>query len=278
MAMDNYESRESEPEAEFADGGSRAVAGFIDFLFAGVIAILVYLLMGISPLTLDIVGWLIFLLVLGIFHMLLNAAFEASRARSIGKYTMGIEVYSLREDPEVTGGQAFGRNASKIHLILYVMDILAGVGGQPTQKGSDKSVDTVLIKSRPTIVRRPRKRKAPAWTRDVDDSDMGLSEDEETRRRMIDYLRHGKCSRCGSPFRILEKGDTSWTGLWNSRCTWCNKMVFEDDATGNRVEPGFKPEDSFSRFRSRGLRDWERGSYDDWERGGGGGAEPGFRP
>jgi uncharacterized RDD family membrane protein YckC len=321
-------AEETQGEAEYATGNARFAAGFCDILFMGVITTLIFLLMGISPLSL---GWFLllfgYMFVFGFIHMVLGAAFEASRQRTIGKYVMGIEVYSLTDEP-VTGGQAFARNISKIHFIGYLIDIAGGMGKLPTQKMSDSSVNTVLIKSRPTIIRRPKKRQYP-FGRKLDDFSAverlleGLSEEERRakieewarrgylpgdenlppaeqrrrlmafmeqqgvslgeeaqRQRMMDYLRHGRCSACASPFRILEKGDTSFSGLWNSRCTWCNKQVFEDDRKG-RLEPGFKPDTGYRGLSSRGFRSWDGDSYRAWEskreerRGG---IEPGFKP
>jgi uncharacterized RDD family membrane protein YckC len=320
-----HSAEESQEEAEYATGTSRLLAGIVDMVFMGTIATLVFLLIGIPPFTLPILIFLFgFMTVFGIIHLLLSAVFEASRQRTIGKYIIGIEVFSLTGEP-VTGGQAFSRNISKIHFIGYLIDIAGGMGKQPTQKLSDSVVNTVLIKSRATIIRRPRKRD---FGRAADDFSRayreleGLSEEErrrkidewiargylpgdenlppeeqkrrlmeflrqegipvgkeEQRQKMMDILRHGRCSRCNSPFRILEKGDTSFSGLWNSHCTWCNKAVFEDDFKG-RIEPGFKPDSGgYGGLRSRGFMDWERESYRDWEtkRDGRGGVEPGFR-
>lgn len=335
MADGYSETQQVQQEAEFAPAGRRVMAGVWDILVIGVMTALLFLLAGVNPLEMSLILWLFFLVILGVVHFLLAASLEMARARTIGKYIEGIEVFSLTGEP-LTPAQVLGRNASKIFFAAYLIDIAGGSGGQPTQKMSDRGLNTVLIKSMATIYRRTKKRSPWVNMSDRDEAlrreimealkrgylegdehldpetrarrlvdyirasglpldgelgeelmkfmkKYGITADgalgkEVERQQMMDYLRHGRCSKCGSPFRILEKGDTSWTGLWNSRCTWCNKLVFEDEHRG-RVEPGFKPAGGYSDYRGEGFRAWERESYLEWEkRSGRSRVEPGFKP
>ena len=50
------------------------------------------------------------------------------------------------------------------------------------------------------------------------------------------HLLNGECPKCHSAYKIVPPDDkNTWSGLWNYRCTWCNKLVF-DDRPG-RVQP-----------------------------------------
>ena len=80
-----YSAEEAQGEAEYATGGARFVAGFLDVLLIGSLAATIFLLFGISPLA---TTWfmlvVVFAFLFGVLHMLLGAAFEASRQRSVG--------------------------------------------------------------------------------------------------------------------------------------------------------------------------------------------------
>jgi hypothetical protein len=201
--------------------GRRVGAIIIDFLLVGILTYSIFWAMGMFALD---VFWLltIWSLVFGIILWIYSGALEASIGATVGKGIMSLEVVAI--DSEMTGGKAFLRNISKIHWILLLLD--TGIGfmtvGDPRQKQLDKSAYTIVINTLPVEVpeqRLPYIAPLPQKEEEEDRSDWEIPEE----------LLSGNCSLCGTPYKILPPEDKkSWSGLWNSRCIWCNKMVFED--------------------------------------------------
>jgi uncharacterized RDD family membrane protein YckC len=203
--------------------GRRVGAIIIDFLLVGILTYCIFWAIGMFALD---IFWLltIWSLVFGIVLWIYSGALEGSIGATVGKGIMGLEVVAINS--EMTGGKGFARNISKIHWILLLID--TGIGfmteGDPRQKQADKGVNTIVINTIPVEV--PEHRMpyiAPLSTKgegdDEDRSDWEIPEE----------LLSGNCSSCGTPYKVLPPEDKkSWSGLWNSRCIWCNKMVFED--------------------------------------------------
>ncbi|UCH90085.1 MAG: RDD family protein [Thermoplasmata archaeon] len=221
--------------------GARTVAFIIDSIFiAFPLLLFVYVLGGLGMLLNPLGNWLyvlIFMLIFGFLQVIYFTFLEGTgeKSYSIGKALMNLEVISLDGGP-VTGGQAFKRNASKLLKILLLIDIIAGSSSARredySQKSSDISARTaiqVLVFAPTTPKRKPFKKVSLADKpkRRVKKRDLGFPA----------HLLNGQCPRCQSPYKIIPPDDkTTWSGLWNYRCTWCNKLVF--DTGPGRVKPG----------------------------------------
>jgi len=240
---DYYGEEEAYEVAPVGTGywGLRTVAYIIDSIFILFPLILfAYLIMGLgfifAPLE-NIFLLIIFLLIFGVFQVLYFAFLEGTGERSytIGKALVNLEVINLNGGP-VTGGQAFKRNASKLLKILLLIDIIMGRSSKMredyTQKGSDVSARTALQIIQPTPVQPERRPYMPIKPKKLED-------DEDRFKGDMDFPAHllnGECPKCHSPYKIVPPEDrTTWSGLWNYRCTWCNKLVF--DSKPGRVQP-----------------------------------------
>jgi uncharacterized RDD family membrane protein YckC/phage FluMu protein Com len=185
----------------------------------------------------NILFLLLFLLLFGVFQVLYYVALEGTGERSytIGKSLVNLEVISLDGGP-VTGGQAFKRNISKIFLPLILIDMLAGIYSNMkedySQKRSDISARTAIQRYQMAVAPPPRR----PYYKPVTPKDS----EEDTVQKYGDFPAHllnGECPKCHSPYKIVPSEDkTTWSGLWNTRCTWCNKLVFESGS--GRVQPG----------------------------------------
>lgn len=221
--------------------GLRVVAYIIDSIFILFPLILfVYALGGIgiffNPIG-NILFILVFMLIFGIFQVMYFAFLEGSGERSytIGKALVNLEVVNLDGGP-VTGSQAFKRNSMKLLKILLLIDIIAGVNSRRREDYSQKSTDigahTAIQVYRPSPAPKrhvPFKRIEPPKEKETDDDSRGLSD-------FPAHLLNGQCPKCHSPYKIIPPEDKkTWSGLWNYRCTWCNKLVF--DSQPGRIQP-----------------------------------------
>ena len=181
---------------------------------------------------------ILFMLVFGICQVLYFALLEGTgeKSFSIGKALVNLEVISLDGGP-VTGGQAFKRNSMKILKILLLIDVIAGMNSRNREDYSQKSTD-ISARTAVQIVqpvqapprRLPYKRVTPT------DEDKDKDKDKGRGMDFPAHLLNGECPKCRSPFKIIPPEDrTTWSGLWNYRCTWCNKLVF--DTGPGRVQP-----------------------------------------
>jgi uncharacterized RDD family membrane protein YckC/phage FluMu protein Com len=224
--------------------GPRVAAYIIDSIFILFPLLLItYAFVGIefllNPLE-NILILFIFMLLFGIFQVMYFAFLEGTGEKSytIGKAIVGLEVINLDGGP-VTGSQAFRRNSLKILKILLLIDIIGGVTSKRredySQKLTDISARTAIQILQPTQVqqRRPRFKKVSTGKK--------RGEDDEGKGKgyLGDFpieLLNGECPKCHSPYKIVPPEDrTTWSGLWNYRCTWCNKLVF--DTRPGRVQP-----------------------------------------
>jgi uncharacterized RDD family membrane protein YckC len=239
---DYYGEEEAYEVAPVGTGywGKRTVAYLIDSIFVLFpLVLFAYAIMGwgfiIAPLSNPFM-LLVFSLIFGIMQVLYFAYLEGTGERSytIGKAIVKLEVFSLEGGP-VTGGQAFKRNASKILKVLLLIDIIMGLMSKRredyTQKGGDVSARTALQIIQPAVApprRAPYKSMQPAKKKDDDDLKGAMD--------FPAHLLNGECPKCHSAYKIVPPDDrNTWSGLWNYRCTWCNKLVF--DERPGRVQP-----------------------------------------
>ncbi|MFW3147125.1 MAG: RDD family protein [Thermoplasmatota archaeon] len=205
----------------------RVVAYLIDQLFVFIIVALVALValpdaMG-SPLL-----WILIVIISGFLNVLLKSFFEGMGGRFIGKGIMGLRVIDAYGQPTV--GQCFIRNILEIvPVILPIIDYFIGTATaeDKRQKLMDSITGTLVIEE---MLPEPE----PEFYRP---RPIKVQEPKSREKVMLDYrkFRSGTCPRCGSPYRILEPEDKSFSGLWNFRCTWCNNLITEEaDRLGGR--------------------------------------------
>lgn len=179
---------------------------------------------------------LIFMFIFGIFQVIYFVALEGTGERSytIGKSLVNLEVISLEGGP-VTGGQALKRNATKIFPLFLLIDIIAGTRSRMREDYSQKKMD---ISARTAI--QPYQVVVPPPVRKVYRRPPEKEEVKDDTKMYGDFPAHllnGECPKCQSPYKIVPPEDkTTWSGLWNYRCTWCNKLMF--DSRPERVQPG----------------------------------------
>lgn len=210
------------PEIEESHWGKRVGAFVIDSILVGFLTICILLIFGLFNFN---IIWIltVWSIIFGIIFILYAGSLEGGIGATIGKWAMSLEVVAINS--EMTAGKGFGRNISKIHWIILIIDTLIGysAAGDPRQRQLDKSVNTIVVRAIPTEFAGPRMPYiAPLPTKDEGDEDRSEWEIPEE-------LLSGNCSLCHTPYKILPPEDRkSWSGLWNSRCIWCNKLVFED--------------------------------------------------
>ncbi len=202
--------------------GKRIGAIIIDIILVGILAYCVFWILGLFSLDLM---WLFTLwaFIFGIILLLYSAGLEGAIGATVGKGIMGLEVVAINS--EMTGGKGFARNISKIYWIILILDWLAGYGTayDKRQKLIDTKINTIVIKALPTDIPGPRVPYiAPLPMKEE-------IEEDRSEWEIPEELLSGNCSLCHTPYKVLPPEDNrSWSGLWNSRCIWCNKLVFED--------------------------------------------------
>jgi uncharacterized RDD family membrane protein YckC len=231
---------EEEIEVPESNWGRRAGAFVIDMLMVFILCYALFLMfipnyLLFLPYPMDNLIWfVVFWLIVGIISLLYFGSLEGGIGATVGKGIMGLEVYSL-DTETMTMGKGFTRSLSKFVFFAVVFDILAGSGkGDPRQRSLDISANTIVGDFIPVqrVVPEVRSNEIfvkPIVPKEEDDIFADLPIPKE--------LLSGNCGRCGTPYNIVPSKDKkTWSGLWNSRCIWCNKMVFEEYK--RRVEPG----------------------------------------
>jgi uncharacterized RDD family membrane protein YckC len=228
-----------EPESNW---GRRASAFFVDFLIVFVLTLGLFLLfipnyLIFLPYPADnLVLFIIFWIVVGALTVLYSGALEGSMGATVGKGMMGLEVFSL-DTETMTGGKGMTRSASKFIFFLPLIDKAAGSGkGDPRQRALDITANTIVGDFIPVEAPMPEPQGGPIYCKPLDEIEHD-DRDEFADLPIPKELLSGHCSRCSTPYNIVPSKDRStWSGLWNSRCIWCNKMVFEEYK--RRVQPG----------------------------------------
>lgn len=231
------EEEEIMPESNW---GRRAGAYFIDLIIIFMLTYAIFLLFIPNYLIFlpypmgNILLFLVFWFLVGILSILYSGALEGSIGATVGKGLMGLEVYSL-DTETMTQGKGFTRSFSKFIWFLVPMDIAAGSGkGDPRQRALDISANTIVGDFIPVEAPMPEPRGGLIYVKPIEPRE---ELDEYADFPIPKELLSGRCSRCSTPYNIVPSKDKStWSGLWNSRCIWCNKKVFEEYKA--RVQPG----------------------------------------
>jgi uncharacterized RDD family membrane protein YckC len=130
----------------------RGIAYVIDSVLVGVAVFILVLATVLPPVVLGgglPFGWgLWFGGIFPLMVLLIPAYFilaEALYAKTLGKHIMGLRVVR-RDGKRMDLETSFLRNISKIHPILLILDLAAGLGmrGEVTQKFSDRYAGTVV--------------------------------------------------------------------------------------------------------------------------------------
>lgn len=178
--------------------------------------------------------FLLFWAFIGVLSILYFGALEGSIGATVGKGIMGLEVFSL-DTETMTIAKGFQRSISKFVWFFVPIDIGAGSGkGDPRQRALDISANTIVGDFIP--VERPyvEPRTGGIYVKPIEPKE---EDDEFADLPIPKELLSGNCGRCATPYNIVPSKDRkTWSGLWNSRCIWCNKFVFEDYK--RRIEPG----------------------------------------
>ncbi|MGA1819845.1 MAG: RDD family protein [Thermoplasmatota archaeon] len=214
-----YLDFENYPRTE-SYGIKRAFAYLMDQIIVLLGVVFVALLIPSVDLS-DYTTWLMILIVAGIFNWLIKSVMEGMKGESIGKGIMGLKVIDAYG--KVTVGESLVRNLFEIvPVILPFFDYLLGmaVAMDSRQKLMDHISKTLVIEDLPIIVEE-KPRFVPRRI---------VEEPKPKEKVMLDYrrIRVGHCPRCDAPYRVLAPGDTSFSGLWNHRCTWCNNLITEN--------------------------------------------------
>ncbi len=218
--------------------GRRTVAYLIDFVLVFILAYSIFYFLFFDPIVFinifSIIPFILFWIWIGVLTFLYFGGLEGAIGSTIGKGFMGLEVYSL-DTEKMTMGKGFTRSVSKLIWFLPAIDYAVGKGkGDPRQRQLDLSANTIVADfihiERPL----PEIRSGKIYVKPIEPKEV---EDEWADLPIPKELLSGKCSRCSTPYNIVPSKDRkTWSGLWNSRCIWCNKMVFEEYK--RRIEPG----------------------------------------
>jgi uncharacterized RDD family membrane protein YckC len=198
----------------------RAVAYLIDQIISLLPILVIAILFNVN--LEDPIPWIFILIISGIFAWVMKSFMESTFGDTIGKKMMGLKVIDAYG--RITLGEALARNFLDIvPIILPILDYAIGmaVARDNRQKLFDSISKTLVIEDMPLVVEEaPRPRPRPV-----------IAEPTQPKEKVrLDYrrIRVGHCPRCNAPYRVLEPGDQSFSGLWNHRCTWCNHLITED--------------------------------------------------
>lgn len=201
----------------------RALAYIIDLVVVLLGVVFVALLLSV-----DLSGyktWLMVLIIAGIFNWLVKSVMEGMRGESIGKGMMGLRVIDAYGP--VTLGESLLRNLFQmVPVVLPLLDYALGnaVANDGRQKLFDSISGTLVIEDIPEMTAR-----RTASVRD------GRARPEPREKVVLDHRKTrvvGYCPRCGHPYRVLRPEDSSFSNLWNHRCTWCNYQIPEGPEEG----------------------------------------------
>lgn len=233
-------TEEEDIELPESNWGRRAAAYFIDLILIFMLTYAILLLfipnyfIFMPPPIGGLMIFIIFWLFIGILSLIYSGALEGAIGATVGKGMMGLEVYSL-DTETMTMGKGFKRSASKFIWFLVPIDIAAGKGkGDPRQRALDISANTIVADFVPVEMPVPEPRGGPIYCKPI--------EPKEDKEDLDGFpipkeLLSGRCPYCSTPYNIVPSKDRStWSGLWNSRCIWCNKFVLGEFRS--RVQPG----------------------------------------
>jgi uncharacterized RDD family membrane protein YckC len=233
---------EEEVEMPESNWGRRAGAYFIDLLIIFLLTYGIFLLfisewLIFIPLSMDgLLMFIIFWLVYGIISIAYFGGLEGGIGATVGKGMMSLEVYSL-DTENMTAGKGFGRSLSKFIWFLVGADVGLGSGkGDPRQRSSDLWQNTIVGDFIPVEAPMPEYRGGEIYVKPIEEKE--LEDDDAFKDLPIPReLLSGNCPYCGTPYNIVPSKDKStWSGLWGSRCIWCNHKVFEHYR--RHVQPG----------------------------------------
>jgi uncharacterized RDD family membrane protein YckC len=234
---------EEEYEIPESNWGRRASAYFVDLILIFLLIFAIFLFFIPNPLDFliplsfsmgTVLNFFIFWLLIGVVSIMYAGALEGSIGATVGKGLMGLEVFSL-DTETMTAGKGFTRSGSKFAWVFVPMDIAAGKGkGDPRQRALDLSANTIVGDFIPVEPEFPERRGGPIYVKPIEP---GEEYDEFADLPIPRELLSGNCPYCGTPYNIVPSKDKStWSGLWNSRCIWCNHKVLEQFK--RHVQPG----------------------------------------
>ena len=221
--------------------GRRVGAYFIDLLLIFMLTFAIFLMfipnyMIFLPFPMgNLLQFFVFWIIVGVISIIYSGALEGSIGATVGKGIMGLEVYSL-DTETMTMGKGFTRSVSKINFIFAGADVGAGSGkGDPRQRALDLTANTIVADFMPIEVPMPEPRPSGIYCKPLETD---KEDDDEYKDFPIPKeLLSGRCPSCSTPYNIVPtKNKSTWSGLWNSRCIWCNKKVFEQYR--QHVQPG----------------------------------------
>ena len=233
---------EEEVEMPESNWGRRAAAYFIDLLIIFLLTYGIFLLLFSEwliflPLSMgDILLFIIFWLVYGIVSLIYFGGLEGGIGATVGKGMMSLEVYSL-DTETMTAGKGFTRSGSKFVWFAVLLDMAGGRGkGDPRQRALDLSANTIVGDFIPVESAMPEYRGGEIYVKPIEEKE--IDDDDVFKDLPIPReLLSGNCPYCGTPYNIVpSKNRSTWSGLWGSRCIWCNHKVFEHFR--GRVQPG----------------------------------------
>ncbi len=196
----------------------RGVAYLIDQILSLMLVLAIALVAKVD--LKELVPWIVILLIAGTLAWLYKSLFEGMMGNTIGKKFMGLKV--IDGYGQVTLGESLVRNFLNIVPVIFpVLDYVIGmaVSQDSRQKMMDNVSKTLVVEDIPLVVEEYRPRPRPV-----------MVEQKPKDKVRLDYrrIRVGHCPRCGAPYRVLEPGDETFSGLWNHRCTWCNHKITEN--------------------------------------------------
>lgn len=195
----------------------RLGAYIIDTIPPFFVLLVLYVALGVDSLNVTIA--LSFALLLGVLTIFYKSFFEMGRRETPGKSILGLRIELLEK--EVPTEAYFMRNLSSIvPFVLPALDMAYGYMSYEDnrQKLLDMSNRMIVVEVLPVVVQEIVRRPMKVEPR---------PEPERYRLGFDEGYARGNCPRCGAPYRVLPPGNTSFSGLWNHRCTWCNSLITE---------------------------------------------------
>jgi len=170
----------------------------------------------------------------GLIYWLYSAGMEARHGATIGKHLFGLKVTALQG--EMTGEKATIRNLSKMHVVFFIFDIIAGAvsEGDPKQRYMDRVAGTTVITTHPaptTPYQSPTPPVAPPSPQPVQSTQgqaspppTGKPREEQPvyQYEMAERPKEGppkpqECADCGG--RLMTTGDG------RKQCIRCGKVT-----------------------------------------------------
>lgn len=193
----------------------RASAYVADVLLFFVISFIFLIIVGVDMA--GLVGWVLLYILTGLLTTAYKMLLDGMGTRTLGKAIFSLRVVGLEDGPGF--GPAVLRNLSAtLTFIGPLVDQLAGNGTalDTRQKLTDHLSTTLVVEDIEEVaIERP----------------MTIIPPQPKEKMFLDYrsVRVGNCPRCSAPYRVLAPGDSTFSGLWNHRCTWCNHLIRENE-------------------------------------------------